>query len=64
MAPTGVSLVPVWARELVAGGFQGDGEAGPVRVGAGLGLDSIHHGTTTSIANTLDMGGRRLTSRP
>jgi hypothetical protein len=30
--------------ELVAGGFQGRGEAGPVWVGAGPGLDGVGHG--------------------
>jgi hypothetical protein len=29
--------------ELVAGGFQGAGEAGPVRVGAGPGFDGVGH---------------------
>ena len=35
---------PCGGGELVAGGFQGGGEAGPVGVGAGPGLDGVDHG--------------------
>ncbi|MGW3950253.1 hypothetical protein ACWEKM_04675 [Streptomyces sp. NPDC004752] len=32
------------ADDVVAGGFQGDGEVGAIRVGFGDGLHRVHHG--------------------
>ena len=39
-----LAVAGVAAYELVFGGFQRGGEAGPVRVGARAGLHGVHHG--------------------